>query len=101
MTLTDGQKQALQRFIAALIAEVIALVIAVLQSPDLAAIVTAFAGEGSLLTTLILALVGPLILALGKLRSGPTQKTLESIDEARGETRRERRVTGEPPGLFG
>lgn len=92
----DSQKQALQRFFAFLIAEVITFVVAILSSPKVAELVTDLAGEGSLVATLILALLPPIIGALGKLQAGPTVKATEAHGRgADGE------VAGESPGLFG
>src|SRR5687767_9305140 len=99
--MTDTQKQAAQRFLATLIAEVVTLIVGALSNPELAQVIVAFTGEGSLLTTLILALLPPLVLALGKLQAGPTEKAVESdMETTRGGARR-RRVVGEGPGLFG
>lgn len=100
--MTDTQKQAVQRFVAILIAEVATLIVAALSSPELVNLISVWAGEGSLTTTLILALLPPLIAAIAKWAAGPTQKVTESSDPEIRSGRRERRITtGEPPGLFG
>jgi hypothetical protein len=91
---SETQKQAIQRFFGFLIAEVITLVIGILASPELGQVVIDLAGEGSLVATLILALLPPLIGALGKLQAGPTEK----VANVRG-----RAADGRfnRPGLFG
>jgi len=96
--MTEAQKQATQRFVAALIAELVTLAVAALSSPELVQLIAVWAGEGSVVTTLLLTLLPPLALALGKLAAGPTVKTPASADDVRGG----RGVTtGESPGLFG
>lgn len=95
--MSDTQKQALMRFGGALIASVIGVVIAALQSPDFAALVGQFLGGDALLTGLILAAVPPIVLALGKLAAGATEKVPPAPEGVRGGKVR----TGESPGLFG
>lgn len=100
--MTDAQKQALQRFGATLIAEIVTLGVAMLQSPELRELIIGLLGEGSLVTTLVLALLPAIVLAVGKLAAGPTQKAPDVADtDAPRSTRRRRTVTAEPPGLFG
>lgn len=94
--MSEGQKQALQRFFGFLIAEVITFVIAILSNPKVAELVTDLAGEGSLVATLMLALLPPIIGALGKLKAGPTEKATA----IRGRGAGEESVTN-GPGLFG
>lgn len=98
--MSDTQKQALMRFVSGLIAEVIALAIAALQNPDFAALVgTFFSGDG-LLSGIILSLVAPIVLFLGKLQAGATEKAEEVGGDIRG-GKGEKVVTGKQPGLFG
>lgn len=95
--MSDTQKQALQRFLAALIASVIGIAIAALQSPDFAALVGQFFGGDALLTGLILAAIPPIVMFLGKLQAGATQKAPEA--QVRGG--KNERVAENSPGLFG
>jgi hypothetical protein len=92
--LSESQKQAVQRFVGVLIAEAITIALAVLQSADLRALIIEFGGEGSLITTGLLALLPPIIAAVSKLAAGPTQKA--SVTEGRRGLAR-----GERPGIFG
>lgn len=93
--MNETQKQAVQRFVGFLIAEAITIVVALLASPELRTLITDLAGEGSLIATLILAILPPLIGALGKLQAGPTEK----VTEARG--RGADAAVSDGPGLFG
>lgn len=99
--MSDTQKQALQRFVAGLVAAVIGIVIAALQSPDFSDLVGRFFGGDALLTGLILAAVPPIVLFLGKLASGATQKAPQIGDSSVRGGKAERIVEGEQPGLFG
>lgn len=98
--MSDTQKQALQRFVAGLIAAVIGIAIAALQSPDFGDLVGKFFGGDALVTGLILAAIPPIVLALGKLASGATQKASPVGGGVRG-GKGERVVEGAQPGLFG
>lgn len=93
--MNDAQKQALMRFVAGLIAEVVGIATAALASPEFGQLVGEFFGGDALLTGLILAAVPPIVLALGKLVDGPTEKA--GSDGTRGA----RRIAGKSPGLFG
>jgi hypothetical protein len=95
--MSDTQKQALTRFLGALIAEVIGLAIAALSSPDFAALVGTFFGGDALLTGIILALVPPIVLFLGKLQAGATEKVPDAPEGVRGTNV----PKGSEPGLFG
>ena len=94
--MNDTQKQALQRFIAGLIASVIGIAIAALQSPEFSALVGQFFGGDALVTGLILAAIPPIVLFLGKWASGPTAKVPPSPEGVRGAAPK-----GSEPGLFG
>jgi hypothetical protein len=94
--MSDTQKQALQRFIAGLIASLIAIAVAALQSQEFRDLVVGFFGGDGILTGLILAAIGPIVLWIGKLRAGPTAKVADLPDGVRGATPK-----GSEPGLFG
>ena len=94
--MNDAQKQALQRFVAVLIAEVATLVVAALSSPQLVELISVWAGKGSVLTTLILTLLPPFALAIAKLASGATEKPEPVGDNVRGV----RIAKAREPGLF-
>jgi hypothetical protein len=93
--MSETQKQAIQRFVGFLIAEVLTLVVGLLSSDQIRALITDLAGEGSLIATLMLAILPPLIGAIGKLMSGPTEKV--STAKGRGVDS----TVNEGPGLFG
>jgi hypothetical protein len=94
--MSDTQKQALMRFVAGLIASVIGIAIAALQSPEFGALVGQFFGGDALVTGLILAAIPPIVLFLGKLQAGATQQTPTLPDGVRGAAPK-----GSEPGLFG
>jgi len=97
--MTEAQKQALQRFLAVLIVQVVGLATAALSAPEFMDAIAAWTGEGSWITLLIASVLPPFLAALAKLAAGPTQKApLNEGDAARG---RARTRTGEAPGLFG
>lgn len=98
--MSDTQKQALQRFLAVLIVQVVALVTAALSSPEFMAAIAAWAGEGSWLTLLIAAILPPLLAAIGKLAAGPTVKAPEPADDTMA-ARKRRVPDSREPGLFG
>lgn len=95
--MNDRQAQAVQRFVAVLIATLASGAAALLASPELREIILSFAGDnGGLVSALIFALLPPIIAAIGKYAAGPTAK----VDTAPGV--RGRTVTGPiKPGLFG
>lgn len=100
--MSDTQKQALMRFVSGLIAAVIGIAIAALQSPEFSALVGTFFSGSGLLTGLILAAIPPIVLFLGKLQAGATQKAPTVGGDVRGgKAKSERVVEGESPGLFG
>lgn len=97
--MNDTQSQAVARFVAVLIATLASGAAALLASPELRDVILGFGGgDGSLVTALILALLPPIIAAVGKYAAGPTEKAPDApAAGARG-----RAVTeGRSPGLFG
>lgn len=98
--MSDTQKQALLRFVGGLIATIIGVAAAALSSPDFAQLVGTFFGGDNLIAGLILAAVPPIVLYLGKLQAGATQKAPTVGGTVRG-AKREKIVEGEQPGLFG
>lgn len=100
--MSDGTGQALQRFLAALIAELAPILIAFASSEELRRLILD-SGLPATLIAILLILAPPIILGIAKAMHGPTESpepTPAERDEGRARSRR-RVVPGQPPGLFG
>lgn len=99
--MSEIQKQALLKFGAGLIAAVLGIVAAAISSEEFRDLVVGFFGGDGIVTGLILAATTPIVLYIGKLAAGLTQKVpTETV--AGAEVRGAKVPSGaKGPGLFG
>lgn len=97
--MSDATKQAVQRFVSALLALLAPVLVTLAASPELRDLV--FGTLPATVAGIVWLLVPPLLLAIAKAIHGPTEIPAPGPAQRDGIRSRRRFIAGKPPGLFG